>query len=74
MSDITQHSNGAPEAPSSCKTSKPRKFGIPCWLILKPHRFDGDTSYTPARRGLAMKRRCSACGLNVKGGEILLKE
>jgi hypothetical protein len=73
MSDVARRSGSQPVAPGKTTTKAVKKSLVPCWMLLKPHTFAGDQEYKPGRK-LSMKRRCSVCGQNVKGGEILLKE
>lgn len=75
MSKIVRRSSAKPRVSttSNSSTGPPKKLPVPCWLLLRKHRFDGPQEYTPGRK-LTMKRRCSACGQLVTGGQILFKD
>jgi len=74
MSEIVRRSNAEPATQAGSQPAEsPKKSPVPCWLLLRKHRFDGPQEYQPGRK-LTMKRRCSACGQLVTGGQILFKE
>ncbi len=70
MTRVVRRTGSSPVAPPSNGPGTPsKKLPVPCWLLFRRHRFDGDQEYTPGRK-LTMMRRCSACGQKVNGGEI----